>query len=147
VRRLLLALAERGERRAHRLRWSVWRRAHQALANRCHARRRSDERGGLVAARATVPVSSAYAPLTDAEWEQLRPLLPPQRPPVGRPRHPHRPILEGILWVVGTRSSWRDLPNQFGKWDTAYGRYRLWRATGLWQRILTALGKEEPSSI
>src|SRR4029453_6779259 len=31
VRRLLLALAERGERRVHRLRWSVWRRAHQAL--------------------------------------------------------------------------------------------------------------------
>jgi hypothetical protein len=115
VRRLLLALAENGDGRAHRLRWSVWRRAHQALANRCHARRRSDERDGLVGARATGLVSSEYAPLTDAEWERLRPLLPPQRPPVGRPRHPHRPILEGILWVVGTRSSWRDLPKRFGK--------------------------------
>ena len=54
VRRLLLALAERGERRAHRLRWSRWRRAHQARANRCHAARRALERArrpGVPAAR------------------------------------------------------------------------------------------------
>ena len=44
VRRLLLALAEHGARRAHRLRWSRWRRAHQARANRCHAARRAHER-------------------------------------------------------------------------------------------------------
>jgi hypothetical protein len=28
--------------------------------------------------------------LTDAEWERLRPLMPPQKPPTGRPRRDHR---------------------------------------------------------
>ena len=81
----------------------------------------------------------AEGELSDAEWELVRPLLPPQRPPVGRPRHDHRTVLGGILWVVRSRASWRDMPPEFGKWQTAYKRYRLWRATGLWQRILSTL--------
>jgi len=31
------------------------------------------------------------------------------------------------------------MPQQFGKWETAYKRYRLWRDTGLWQRLLALL--------
>ena len=81
----------------------------------------------------------ATAELTDAEWELVRSLLPPQQPPVGRPRHDHRTVLCGILWVLRTHASWRDMPDGFGKWQTAYKRYRLWRATGLWPRILSTL--------
>jgi transposase len=39
-----------------------------------------------------------------------------------------------------TRSSWRDLPLEFGKWETTYKRYRLWQNTGLWPRLLALLG-------
>ncbi len=67
-------------------------------------------------------------------------LLPPQRPPHGRPRHDHRTLLGGIVWVVRTRASWRDMPHEFGKWETAYRRYRLWRDTGLWHTIAAVLG-------
>ena len=82
------------------------------------------------------------AELTDPEWELVRPLLPPQRPPTGRPRHDHRTILSGIVWVMRTRSSWRDLPLEFGKWETAYKRYRLWQDAGLWPRLLELLGDD-----
>lgn len=81
--------------------------------------------------------------LTDAEWGAVGALLPPQRPPVGRPRHDHRTVLGGILWVLRTRSSWRDMPSEFGKWETAYKRYRLWSDIGLWQRIQAVLGEED----
>ena len=87
-----------------------------------------------------MPPASGPAELTDAEWELVRPLLPPQRPPTGRPRHDHRAILSGILWVLRTRSSWRDMPLEFGKLETAYKRYRLWCDLGLWQRLLALLG-------
>jgi transposase len=139
VRRLLLALAERGARRAHRLRRSRWRRAHQALANRCHAARRARERARRPEAAAPQRVPPALVELTAAEWARLRPLLPPRRPRVGRPRHDDRPVLGGILWVVRNGASWRDLPLRFGKWERAYKRYRLWSDTGLWERILDAL--------
>ena len=39
-----------------------------------------------------------------------------------------------------THASWRDMPLEFGKWETAYKRYRLWQDTGLWQRLLALLG-------
>ena len=137
VRRLLLALADGGEARVHRLRWSRWRRAHQARANRCHAARRAH------AQQAEAPVPLRVPPplveLTEAEWARLAPLLPPRRPHVGRPRNDHRAVLGGILWVLRNRASWRDMPARFGNYNTAYKRYRLWSDTGLWERLLSAL--------
>jgi transposase len=142
VRRLVLAMTENDERRAFRFGWSVWRRAHQAVATRCHAARRARKRAGPPLGEAAPPPAAERAELTDAEWALVRSLLPPQRPARGRPRRDHRVVLGGILWVVRTRSSWRDMPPEYGKWATAYKRYRLWRDTGLWLRILAALAAE-----
>jgi hypothetical protein len=140
VRRLVLAMAEGGEHRAFRLGWSIWRRTHQAIAARCHAARRARKRDSPPLAHTPTPPVAERPELTDAEWALIRSLLPAQQPPVGRPRHDHRTVLGGILWVVRTRASWRDMPLEFGKWETAYKRYRLWRDTGLWQIIAAALG-------
>lgn len=30
---------------------------------------------------------------------------------------------------------WRDLPERFGPWKTAYERHRLWSADGTWERL------------
>ena len=141
VRRLVLAMGDDAERRAFRLGWSRWRRAHQAVAARCHAARRALREGVRSPTRAVpapVPVPEKMG-LTDAEWQRVAPVLPPQKPATGRPRHAHRTVLGGILWVLRSEASWRAMPKDYGKWETAYKRYRLWRATGLWQRILDVL--------
>ncbi len=140
VRRLFLALTGSREQRRFRLQWSLWRRAHQAVAARSRALRRAQVRDRPLARLAPERPAPGHAELTDAEWELVRPLLPPQRPPTGRPRHDHRAILSGILWVLRTRSSWRDMPLEFGTWETAYKRYRLWCDLGLRQRLLALLG-------
>jgi len=111
------------------------------VAARCHALRRARRLDRPLVALGGAP-STTPAELTDAEWELVRPLLPPRRPPTGRPRHGHRALLSGIVWVVRTRASWRDMPLEFGKWETAYKRYRLWNRTGLWQRLLAVLGDD-----
>jgi len=140
VRRLVLAVGADGAERAFQLGWSRWRRAHQAVAKRCHGARRARDRDALVAPPPVVAV--ARGELTDAEWARVRPLLPPLQPPVGRRRHDHRAVLGGILWVLRTASPWREMPARFGKWNTAYVRYRLWRTQGLWQRIIDVLGPQ-----
>jgi transposase len=39
----------------------------------------------------------------------VKPLMPPQKPPTGRPRSDQRRMLAGVLWVLGTGAGWRDL--------------------------------------
>jgi hypothetical protein len=106
--------------------------AHQAVAKRCHKASRTAQRGPLrerpsgLARPATAlkPVSTPIATcLTDEKWERVRPLMPPQKPPTGRPRSDHRTVMVGMLWVFGSGGSWRDLPEEeFGPWPTVYGR-------------------------
>ena len=68
-----------------------------------------------------------------------RPLLPPQKPQTGRPAVDHRLVVEGMLWVVRTGSSWRELPERFGPWSTVASRYQRWLKEGVWTRILQIL--------
>lgn len=143
VRRLVLALAEAAERRTFRLAWSRWRRAHQARAARCQDARGTPRPHPPVEAQPGALPPLPGAALTEAEWAVVQPLLPPQRPPHGRPRHDHRVVVSGIVWVVRRHGSWRALPAECGKWETAYKRYQLWRAEGRWQRIAAALGIED----
>src|SRR5438034_7087553 len=77
--------------------------------------------------------------ITDAEWERLAPLLPPERPRTGRPNKSHRLIVNGILWKLRTGAPWRDLPERYGPWECLHTRYRRCRLAGVWDRVLAAV--------
>jgi hypothetical protein len=74
VRRLILAMAGPQEEREFRLGWSLWRRAHQAVAKRCHTARRALRREDAPPSRPTARQATGsvpepmVAPLTDEQW-------------------------------------------------------------------------------
>jgi Putative transposase of IS4/5 family (DUF4096) len=145
LRRLIQALKAPEEQRMTRLWWSHFRRMHQAGARRSHVERRARQ-APLTQALLPQPVQLLGLPaLTEEHWEQLRPLLPPQKPQTGRPAVDHRLMVEGMLWVVRTGSSWRELPERFGPWSTVSSRYQRWSKDGLWTRILQVLLPSEAS--
>ena len=80
--------------------------------------------------------------LTECQWKQLKPLLPPQKPHTGSPSKDHRTVINGILWVLRTGAPWRDLPERYGCWSTVSGRFYHWRKSGLWQQILELLQQQ-----
>ena len=80
--------------------------------------------------------------LSDGQWARLAPLLPPERPATGRPARDHRTVLNGILWVLRTGAPWRDLPERYGPWATAWSRFRRWRDAGVWDRVLAELKRD-----
>lgn len=80
--------------------------------------------------------------LSDAQWERLASLLPPQCPATGRPAHDHRLIVNAILWRLATGVPWRDLPERYGPWQTEYSRFRRWQRAGVWDRLLAAVQAE-----
>ena len=77
--------------------------------------------------------------LTDEQWAVLEALLPrPSRS--GRPSlWSKRQLIDGIRWRVRTGAPWRDMPVAYGSWAAAYGLFRRWQRSGVWQQILTAL--------
>lgn len=80
--------------------------------------------------------------LTDREFNAIRHLLPRQRKrQAGRPWKDHRTVINGIMWILRTGSPWRDLPAEFGKWQTVYARFRRWTNEDLWTRIYRTLLK------
>jgi putative transposase len=77
--------------------------------------------------------------LTDAEWELVRPLLPPP-PSTGHPRrHSLRTLLDAIFYAVRAGHAWRLLPREWPPWKTVYHYFRRWRLDGTWAAIHTAL--------
>ena len=77
--------------------------------------------------------------LTDAQWQELAPLLPAAKPG-GRPRTVDmREVINAILYVLRSGCTWRMVPHDLPPWSTAWGYFRRWRKNGSWERIHDAL--------
>ena len=73
--------------------------------------------------------------LTDAQWVELVPLLPPANSR-GHPRSVDlRQVINGILYVLRGGIPWRMMPHDLPPWGTVWWYFREWRLDGTWQRI------------
>jgi len=79
--------------------------------------------------------------VTDAEWSVIGRLLPAERGRGCRPAQDNRRYFEGMLWVARTGSQWRHLPDEYGKWNSVYQRFRRWALTGVWDALLQTLAE------
>jgi transposase len=73
--------------------------------------------------------------ITDELWELVEPELPRSAGRQGRPWRDHRQVLEAIAWRFRTGCPWRDVPADFGPWQTLWKRHRRWSTDGTYQRI------------
>lgn len=143
IRRVLNLLGLEAAQRAFHLQWSRWRQQHQWQAKQAHIQRRTRHLASVssISSAASLDLLPApldiagLPPLTPAHWERIARLLPPQRPPTGRPATDHRQIIAGMLWVMRAGTSWRQMPKEFGPWQTIYSRFQRWKREGLWEQI------------
>ncbi len=82
---------------------------------------------------------SALIRLSDDEWAVIGPLLPSERGRWARPAQANRPYFEGMLWMARTGAQWRQLPSEYGKWNSVFRRYRRWLETGVFDALLETL--------
>ena len=144
LRRLFHARHASPAQQALRLRWSRWRRGHQATARRGHRARRAREDPPHAAPDPPVAAVPDTPPLTDAAWARITPLLPASRRR-GKPWRDHRRVLGGSVRVMRHGAAWRALPEECGSWQTAHSRYQRWRGDGTWDRIRAALHATDAS--
>lgn len=80
--------------------------------------------------------------LTDEQWGRLEPLLPPLAQWSPRERVERREIINGILYVLRTGCSWRQMPHDLPDGKTVYHYFRRWSLDGTWERAMTSLRRE-----
>jgi len=83
-----------------------------------------------------------YREITDDQWRLIMPMLPESRPrkdPRGRPLSNTRAVLNGVLWVLCSGSSWASLPRSFPPYQTCHRRFKAWHDEGVLECIVQQL--------
>lgn len=62
--------------------------------------------------------------LTDNQWINLQKRLLKTGRVYNKPEH--KMTFEGILYRMRTGCPWRDIPKEFGRWNTIFRRFHLW---------------------
>jgi transposase len=74
--------------------------------------------------------------LSDARWDELRPLIEDCRPKGKTPPQDLRRTIEAILWRHQNGAKWRAIPAELGPWWRAAQTFMRWAKHGVWERLL-----------
>lgn len=77
--------------------------------------------------------------LTDAQWAIIEPFCLGKSSDPGQTGRAPRLFMEAVLWIVRTGAQWRDLPDEFGKWNSVFKRFRRWVKADTFYRMFKAL--------
>jgi putative transposase len=80
--------------------------------------------------------------LCDQQWDRIAQHIIGNERTRGSSGRDNRMFVEGVLWIVRTGSPWRDLPEVFGCWNSAFRRFSRWSAKGVWHRIFAAMADD-----
>src|ERR1700675_3227207 len=80
--------------------------------------------------------------LTDAQWAKMEPHCLGKPTDPGRSGEDNRRFVEAVLWIARTGSPWRDLPAEFGGWNTVFKRFRDWVKGDVFKRLFDAASGE-----
>ena len=76
------------------------------------------------------------------QFERIEAMLPGKQSDPGRTAADNRLFVEAVLWIARTGSPWRDLPAEFGLWNSNYQRFARWSRLGVWHRLFVHLAKD-----
>jgi transposase len=80
--------------------------------------------------------------LRDDQFDRIAALLPGKKGDPGRTGKNNRLFVEAVLWIARTGSPWRDLPAEFGLWNSVYQRFARCSRQGVWHRLFSELARD-----
>jgi Transposase and inactivated derivatives len=80
--------------------------------------------------------------ISDGVWELIKPHTIGNKGSWGGNAHDTRKFINAVFWILRTGAPWRDLPPDYGNWNTVQRRFSRWRDKGIWEQILEALVEE-----
>ena len=77
--------------------------------------------------------------LKDQTWAQLEPLLPGKEGDWGGTAKDNRKFVDAIMWILKTDAPWRELPAEYGNWNSVAKRFRRLLKNGTLEKVLEQL--------
>ena len=80
--------------------------------------------------------------LSDDQWAKIKDKTPGKNGDPGRSGEDNRLFVEAVLWIARTGAPWRDLPEEFGNWNSVFKRFRRWAKNGVWESLFKDLAED-----
>ena len=74
--------------------------------------------------------------ISDRSWSLIAPHLPGKEGDWGGIAKDNRLFINAVIWIFRTGAPWRDLPPEYGNWNSVHKRFCRWRDNGIWERLL-----------
>ena len=113
------------------------------LPNRCAIRFRGQSLTGVSLDQGCLLKSASGERIgpADKEWDVAGPILPPEQGRGHRPAQDNCPYFECMMWIARTGAQSRHVPDEYGKWNSVFRRYRPWGTTGVFDAMLETLAE------
>jgi transposase len=76
--------------------------------------------------------------ITDSQWAAVKDFLPGKEGDPGATAKDNRLFVNAVFWIAKTGAPWRDLPERFGPWNSAFQRFSRWCKSGVFATIVEA---------
>ncbi len=73
--------------------------------------------------------------ISDEAWERVKDMLPGQEGKRGGVAKDKRLFINAVAWQTRTGAPWRDIPPEFGNWNSIHKRFCRWRDKGIWKTL------------
>ena len=77
--------------------------------------------------------------ISDSAWELIKPHTIGNKGTWGGNALDTRLFINAVFWILRTGAPWRDLPPDYGNWNTVQRRFCRWRDKGIWAKMLESL--------
>ena len=80
--------------------------------------------------------------LSDVQWAVMEPHCLGKKSDPGQTGRDPRLFMEAVLWIVRTGAQWRELPAEFGHWNSVFKRFRRWAKADAFYSMFRALATD-----